>query len=125
MTVDKRAVDTDALRALGKTLGHNSEVKRDAIHLATEVVHSAEVLQPGQRVRLTYRQGTTVRALKEGEDWQGIVDPFLDGPTKPYDKFIMILKPGTITTLRHVWEHPDFEPLEESEADYDDDCRGC
>lgn len=102
-TGDKRSVSTDALETLGTILGDG--VGRDAIHLAVEPVIAAEWLYPGQDVGL----------LGEGKAGRngnpvGIVDPFLKSKVEPGEKFWLVVYPRQITSLRHVWTHPAFEP---------------
>jgi len=51
-----------------------------------------------------------VRRALDGEDSIGIADPFLKmGDIKKSDKFWMFLHPGTITSLRHEWIHPEID----------------
>jgi hypothetical protein len=106
---DKRQVATDALETLGTIIGPNE--KRDAIHLAVEPICAGERLRPGERVfiknGMAYFASVTDKAV-------GIVDPFLskDGAA-PHERFWLVLLPRQITSLRHVWEHPDFPPSEQ------------
>jgi hypothetical protein len=100
---DKRSVSTDALDVLGTILIGDS-CGRDAIHLAVEPVIAGEELKPGQDVGLMNDKawgGTYYKHV-------GIVDPFLKEPVKPGQKFLLVVYPRTITSLRHVWSHPDF-----------------
>lgn len=104
MSADKRSVHTDALAVLGTII--DETVGRDAIHLAVEPVVAAEKLFPGQDVGIDSADGkATARAAK----LVGIVDPFLKGPVYPDQRFLLVVYPRTITSLRHVWEHPDFK----------------
>lgn len=97
---DKRKVTTDALETLGNIIESGG---RDAIHLAVEPVVAAEDLYPGQHVGLG-ADGATTNGVKK----LGIVDPFILGMIPKGKKFWLIVYPRTITSLRHVWEHPDF-----------------
>ena len=99
---DQRSVHTDALQTLG-TIIESGE--RDAIHLAVEPVIAGEILLPGQDVGLGHMGMATGKATK----LLGIVDPFLNGPVHIGQKFWLIVYPRQITSLRHVWSHPDFE----------------
>lgn len=63
-------------------------------------------LNPGEHVGV--KNGLAVR-----EDPIGIVDPFLHLPVEPRDVFWLCLYPGSITSLRHDWEHPAFAPSED------------
>jgi hypothetical protein len=95
---DKRKVSTDALETLGTIIGPNE--KRDAIHLAVIPVKANEVLHAGQHVSLqdglAESQGDTI----------GIVDPFLTTPVAKGEHFWLVIYPRVITSLRHVWTHP-------------------
>jgi hypothetical protein len=98
-------IATDALATLGTVI--DASAGRDAIHLAVEPVEAGEKLFPGQHIRIdggiAMSGGKTV----------GIVDPFLPGPVFQGQKFWLVVYPRTITSLRHVWEHPAFPSAED------------
>jgi len=98
---DKRKVHTDALDTLGTIIDESA--KRDAIHLAVEPCVAAEVLYPGQHVGIVAGKGSGKADKK-----LGIVDPFLTGPVPVGAMFWLVVFPRQITSLRHVWSHPDF-----------------
>lgn len=100
---DKRSVATDALETLGTIIDDTQ--KRDAIHLAVEPVTAGEKLYPGQKIYLINKYAY---AAKPTQTHVGIVDPFLDEPVFPEQKFWLIVPPRQITSLRHVWTHPSF-----------------
>lgn len=108
MSADKRKVSTDALETLG-TIITESE-KRDAIHVAVEPVKAGHNLLPGQHVGIAngLAYGNVDKKL-------GIVDPFIIGPILEGQYFWLLVYPRQITSLRHVWEHPDFSEEEEKE----------
>ena len=115
---DNRSVHTDALQTLGTIIEGGG---RDAIHLAVEPVIAGMILIPGKDIGLwedgkAYHYSTT-RKLK----MLGIVDPFLKNNVKVGERFWLIVYPRQITSLRHVWEHPDFKtPATEPEEDIED-----
>lgn len=98
---DKRSVTTDALKTLGTIL---EEGERDAIHIAVEPCEAGEDLYPAQHIGLIDGIATT-KATKK----LGIVDPFITGHVPKGKLFWLLVYPRQITSLRHVWEHPDFE----------------
>lgn len=102
-STDKRTVVTDALETLG-LCPIPDDSGRDAIHLAVEPVIAAELLLPGQHVGLL----DDGRASSKAGKFLGIVDPFIHGPVGPGQRFWFIVYPRQITSLRHVWTHPDF-----------------
>lgn len=106
MTVDKRSVHTDALHTLGFI--HTQDEGRDAIHLAVEQVTAGSYLNPGAHIGRDADNRYTIRAPGEG---LGIVDPFIQGMVRPGDRFWLVVYPRKITSLRHVWSHPDFDDL--------------
>lgn len=101
MSAEKRKVSTDALETLGTIIQDGG---RDAIHLAVEPVIAGETLFPGQHIGLI-----DGKAVSNGVKMLGIVDPFLTGKVFEGDKFWLIVYPRQITSLRHVWSHPDFD----------------
>ena len=92
----------DNVPQLGKTI--SGTAFRDCIHVAVAPVTAGEDLSPGERVALldgkVYGQGILNPI--------GIVDPFLDEQVKKGERVWILLFPGTITDLRHVWKHPAF-----------------
>lgn len=105
MSAEKRSVSTDALETLGTIIDNNAG--RDAIHLAVEPTIAGELLRAGQHVGILKDKATT-KARKK----LGIVDPFLKDVVQPGEMFWLIVYPRQITSLRHVWSHPDFPEKE-------------
>jgi len=101
---DERTVTTDALETLGTIITENE--KRDAIHLAVDNVVAGEKVYPGQDIEIY--EGEAFHRSITGK-FVGIVDPFLDEPVQKGEHFWLVVYPRTITSLRHVWVHPDFE----------------
>lgn len=101
MSADKRTVSTDALETLGMII--DEKAGRDAIHLAVEPSIAGEKLYPGQHIGLVNGVATTTAPKKVG-----IVDPFLNGFVPQGEMFWLVVYPRQITSLRHVWTHPDF-----------------
>lgn len=104
MSGDKRSVATDALEVLGTIIPGTKDVGRDAIHLATLAVTSDETMTPCQHVALT---PDGKKATSTGKR-VGIVDPFLTQMIVPGQKFLVVIYPRKIASLRHVWSHPDI-----------------
>lgn len=100
----KHSLQTDALDYLGSVCASELGV-RDAVHLAVIGVAAAEGLRPGQHVSL---DGSGCAVLAPVGSGVGIVDPFLQVPVGAGDVFQLMLYPRTISSLRHVWEHPAF-----------------
>ncbi|WP_199272495.1 hypothetical protein [Paraburkholderia acidisoli] len=102
MSADKRSVATDALETLGTII--DGSQARDAIHLAVEPVIAAHNMEPGAHVGLM----ADGRASEIADKHVGIVDPFLKDGVCAGERFWLVVYPRQITSLRHVWEHPDF-----------------
>lgn len=104
-------------------------MERDAVHVAVAGVIAAEDLKPGDRVRMSAYRPYVIKAYESG-DSIGIVDPFLRKPVNEGESFWLFMQPGTVTGLRHEWDHPNFEADGNSaDDDYgelkDDGCRDC
>jgi hypothetical protein len=91
----------DSLR-IGRII--ENERKRDAVHMAVVPVVAGQALSPGEHVGMV--DGLAV--VKASAKPLGIVDPFLRRTVDKGERFWMFLYPGTITSLRHEWEHPAF-----------------
>lgn len=108
---DKRTPHTDALETLGMI--HQHDEKRDAIHLGVEPVEAGEQLAVGATIGI--KDGKAYQSTKRnGIKALGIVDPFLESKVLPGQRFWLVVMPRQITSLRHVWEHPDFPDSHET-----------
>lgn len=79
---------------------------RDAVHVAIVacVVDEGRNLYPGDRVVV---DGGTARRVSSGH--VGIVDPFLPVDfVRPGEMVWVCLLPGSVTGMRHHWQHPAF-----------------
>ncbi len=94
----------------------DSKAAKDAVHVAIIPVTCEHAkVHPGEPLKVSYGA-----ILKAGDgEWHGIVDPFLTKPVMPGERFYMMLKPGSITSLRHDWDHPAFtDKTEEDEMEW-------
>lgn len=107
MSTDKRTVSTDALEVLGTII--DDTVGRDAIHLAVEPVIAGEILLRGQHIGLI--DGLAYNDDNDGVTPLGIVDPFIEGLINKGDRFLLVVYPRKITSLRHLWTHPEFPEM--------------
>jgi hypothetical protein len=108
MTADKRSTHTDALETLGFVL-FPEQGERDAIHLAVEPVIAGHKLSPGEHIGI--KDGKAVsHHYKRNQDVKllGVVDSFLTRDVEAGERFWLVVYPRQITSLRHVWSHPDF-----------------
>jgi hypothetical protein len=91
---------------LGQLIDETAQ--RDAIHIAIAPAVAEMKLYPSQPVRFALvNDGQKMTSAVDGHGI-GIVDPFLQAPLMPGDRFWAVLYPGTITSLRHEWTHPKF-----------------
>lgn len=108
MTADKRSTHTDALETLGFILADNQGA-RDAIHLAVEPVIAGHNLKTGEHIGIKDGKAVSHKYVRNHDvKLVGVVDPFLLGGVQEGDKFWLVVYPRQITSLRHVWAHPDF-----------------
>lgn len=85
---------------------------RDAVHVAVLPAAARHMLSPGDHVA-RYPDGTFGHS-GGGDNWQsppliGVVDPYLRDKVNRGERFWLLLYPGTITSLRHEWIHPDID----------------
>lgn len=85
----------------------SADEKRDAIHIAIAPVTSDETVLAGQHVGMAPNGKVSWRVSPK----IGIVDPFLGTAIEPGQRFFIFLYPRTVTSLRHEWTHPDFDPV--------------
>lgn len=108
---------------LGKLI--DSTQQRDAIHIAVVPLIAGDILHRGSKFRLAF--GTTDTALPgdyndkgKANDAIGIVDPFLDEwQVKKGQRFWGVLFPGTVTGMRHEWQHPSFASVSQPRDDHE------
>lgn len=79
---------------------------RDAVHVAVTPVTVTCRLDPGDPVALV--DGTTDQVEFDFDNPVGVIDPFLKHSLRVGDRCWLLLFPGEITGLRHVWTHPAF-----------------
>lgn len=91
---------SETIETLGKLISEAE--KRDAIHVAVEPAVAAHTLRPGEHV------GFVDDGFGVCEKPLGIVDPFLAVAVQKGQRFWLFIYPRKITSLRHVWAHPDF-----------------
>lgn len=89
---------------IGKLI--EQERHRDAIHIAVAPVEAGGDLRPGELVGLM--KGKAFHAFPGLVEPLGVVDPYLKNVVLPGQRFYLFLFPGSITSLRHEWEHPAF-----------------
>lgn len=77
---------------------------RDAIHVAVLPVVTAMRLRPAEHVGIV--DGL---ASAHAETTIGIIDPFLKESVAKGERCFLCLYPGTITSLRHDWAHPEVD----------------
>ncbi|AFC21951.1 hypothetical protein GAP32_492 [Cronobacter phage vB_CsaM_GAP32] len=111
MSADKRSVTTDALHSLGMI--HWQEEKRDAIHLGVEPVVAGEDIAVGANIGIDKDGFAYATDYRTDIKPVGISDPFLKERIQKGESFWLVVYPRQITSLRHCWEHPDFDNTEE------------
>ena len=93
--------------SIGKVIT-DPTLQRDAIHIAVVPVVAGENLEPGESVQMNSEGKAASSGCAERD---GVVDPYLDHIVRKGETFWLFLNPGSITSLRHDWTHPAFEPV--------------
>lgn len=105
------------------------DARRDAVHVPVVPMIAGCDLCAGERVAVDPANPARVIRTAFGDVF-GIVDPFLKSTIIAGTRCWVLLAPGSITSLRHDWDHPALvsppvEP-EDGDDDYDyDGCSGC
>jgi len=98
-----------------------SRAHRDAIHVAVFPAVSTQEIQRGTYVRILNTkkdrnhdaQGRIQVCACDKRDALGIADPFLEMQVLPVGiGFWVFLLPGTATSLRHEYRHPELDGSE-------------
>jgi len=83
---------------------------RDCVHIAVIACRLSfatySYVLSGGRVRV--QADGTARPIEDGEQSHGIVDPFKPNVYHSGDLVWVLLTPGSITHLQHVWSHPEI-----------------
>lgn len=98
---------------LGKLI--DKPVGRDAVHAPVFPAVCNGSLNPGDKLRIirgkrvgdNYAVGWLPPTNKE---YDAVVDPFLTDAIPPGASFYAVLRPGSVTGLRHVYTHPALGP---------------
>ena len=115
---------------IGQVCPRNASYKgrKDAFHVPGVLTQSREDIVPGTFVRFRHRDvAESVVAcdlVDEVADRSphGVVDPFAPGPIKAGEMFWVLLMPGLVQNLQHVF---DITGLSDTSADEYDECKGC
>lgn len=91
---------------LGELIKNGQAANRDAIHIAVVPVIAGETLQAGWHISLEDNKAVIA---KNRDVSIGVVDPFYNSPIKEGETFWLLIKPNSITDLRHHWSHPAFK----------------
>lgn len=89
---------------------------RDAVHIAVIPFVAGEDLYAGNYVKRSIVREDTVLICDDITDKQciGVVDPFLlRGHVMKGEHIWVFILPNTISGLRHHWEHPLIQPLQD------------
>jgi len=97
----------DTITKLGKLIAEGEG--RDAVHIAVAPVQAAVGVRLYSAQPIAFVSGSQEQVIPS-QKGIGIVDPYLTEPVYAGQRFWMFLYPATITSLRHVWTHPAFDP---------------
>ena len=94
---------------IGKKI--TSPQQKDAIHIAVIPAVAMEPVGAGDKVGILKNkdsEGRYVACIDDSTKFIGIVDPYLNTTINRGEQFWIFLYPGSITSLRHDWTHPDI-----------------
>jgi len=97
---------------IGRPIPDDTPQNRDAIHIAVMPVTVQQGVQllPGAAVRFVANSdGATVCPVSRSETPVGVIDPFLHRKIHGGERAWLFLNPGSITSLRHDWTHPEVD----------------
>ena len=111
---------------LGHFLEEGHPSKRDAIHVSVMSVKIMDrEVRPGTRVGIRSDEDS-IWVSRAYNPHVGIIDPFLDTTALSGDEVWLVMFPGTVKDLRHVWSHPavpDESPIVEIKTEYVEQAR--
>lgn len=88
---------------------------KDAVHIAVAPVQSRKPLERGQLVKFDYGDpspydddGYYVVPADKRSEALGYVDIYLEKDPEAEERFYVMLFPGTVLSMKHVWTHPLF-----------------
>ena len=84
------------------------DAARDAVHVAIAPVVAETQMMRAQRIRV---DGTHARAVSAAEHANAIVDPWITNDVEAGELVWVLMNPGTITAIRHHWQHPDVRDV--------------
>lgn len=85
------------------------DATRDAIHVAIVAVTATHDMRPGTAVGRVGAGSDGVSAVVT--PLVGVVDPFQKNLIRSGDRVWLLVKPGTVSKLRHEWSHPLFDDI--------------
>lgn len=95
---------------------------RDAAHVPIACASSRETLNPGQRVKLD-QSGRECCSVGGQDEYDGIVDPFVEKPIPANTPFYVFVKPSLVERFRHTFEIEGVYTPDPDDGDWN--CQGC
>lgn len=83
------------------------DARRDAIHVAIIPATYQSVAYfacAGAGDKVSFQEDGSVQFCYT-DQWDGIIDPFLEGFVESGSRIWVLMRPGAIKRLRHTWEH--------------------
>ena len=104
---------------IDKIITDPSTTRRDAIHTAVAPIEVGSKVEPGMKVVIVkVRISETQTELKifpatqstEPDQYDAAVSPFLERAAERGEWCWIMMRPNTVTSLRHLWTHDKFQP---------------